>query len=121
MSHDVSKLQLAGASRDLAARDRTGRPVRAAAPRRDAVHPGGAGRASASPGPLPPFRVSWWAAGFPLAASAFAALRFAAAEPGWITDAIALTLLAVVTVAIAGRLARTLVGVSRGELRTLSS
>jgi tellurite resistance protein len=68
-----------------------------------------------------PFRVSWWAVGFPLAASAVAALRFAAAEPGWITDAIALTLLAVVTVAIAGRLARTLVGVSRGELRTLSS
>jgi len=68
-----------------------------------------------------PFRVSWWAVSFPLAASAIAALRFAAAEPGQITDAIALALLALATVTIAGLLIRTLVGVARGELRTLTT
>jgi tellurite resistance protein len=68
-----------------------------------------------------PCRVSWWAVSFPLAASAIAALRFAVAEPGWLTDAIALGLLALATLAIAGLLARTLFGLARGELRTLSS
>ena len=41
-----------------------------------------------------PFRVSWWAVSFPLAASSIAALRFAAARPGFVTDAVALVLLA---------------------------
>jgi len=50
-----------------------------------------------------PFRVSWWAVSFPLA-----------------TDAIALALLALATPTIAGLLVRTLVGIARGELRTLS-
>ena len=68
-----------------------------------------------------PFRVSWWAVSFPLAASAIAALRFAAAEPGFVTDAIALTLLALATLTIAGLLVRTLAGVARGELRALST
>lgn len=68
-----------------------------------------------------PFRVSWWAVSFPLAASAIAALRFAAGEPGLATDAIALALLAFATVIIAGLLVRTLVGVARGELRGLSA
>ena len=68
-----------------------------------------------------PFRVSWWAVSFPLAASAIAALRFAAAEPGFVTDAIALVLLALASVVIAALLVRTLFGVARGELRTLSS
>ena len=68
-----------------------------------------------------PFRVSWWAVSFPLAAAAIAALRFAAAEPGWITDAIGLGLLALASVTIAGLLVRTLVGVARGELRALSA
>jgi len=68
-----------------------------------------------------PFRVSWWAVSFPLAASAVAALRFATAEPGWFTDAIALVLLAASTLIIAGLFVRTLVGVFRGELRNLSS
>jgi len=68
-----------------------------------------------------PFRVSWWAVSFPLAASAIAALRFATAEPGLITDTIALALLALGTVVIAGLLIRTLVGIARGELRTLST
>lgn len=68
-----------------------------------------------------PFRVSWWAVSFPLAASAIAALRFAAAEPGFVTDAIALGLLALATLTITGLLVRTLAGAARGELRTLST
>lgn len=67
-----------------------------------------------------PFRVSWWAVSFPLAASAIAALKFAAAEPGAVTDVIALALLGLATVIIAGLLLRTLLGLVRGELRTLS-
>ena len=68
-----------------------------------------------------PFRVSWWAVSFPLAASATAALRFAAGRPGMLTDAIALALLALPTVTMVGMLVRTLVGVARGELRTLGT
>lgn len=67
-----------------------------------------------------PFRVAWWAVSFPLAASAIAGLRFAAAEPGLVTDAIAIALLALATIAIGGLLVRTLIGVAQGELRTLS-
>lgn len=57
---------------------------------------------------------------FPLAASSIAALKFAAAEPEAWRDAVALTPLAVATVVIVGLLARTMVGIARGELRTLS-
>jgi tellurite resistance protein len=58
-----------------------------------------------------PFRVSWWAVSFPLAACSIAALRFASAQPSLITDGIAIALL----------LGRTLVGIARSELRTLSA
>ena len=68
-----------------------------------------------------PFRVSWWAVSFPLAAAAIAAQRLAAAAPNLITDAIALALLGLATLVIAGLLVRTLAGLARGELRTLSS
>jgi tellurite resistance protein len=68
-----------------------------------------------------PFRVSWWAVSFPLSASAIAALRFAAAQPSVAADVIALGLLALATLVIAGLLARTLLGLARGELRTLSA
>ena len=68
-----------------------------------------------------PFRVSWWAVSFPLAASAIAALRFATANPGWFTNAVAVALLVLATVSILGLLARTLFGVARGELRALST
>ena len=67
-----------------------------------------------------PFRISWWAVSFPLAACSIAALRFAAAQPGMITDGIAIALLALATLIIAGLLGRTVVGLVRGELRTLS-
>lgn len=68
-----------------------------------------------------PFRVSWWAVSFPIAASAAAAARFAGAMPGLFTDAVAVVLLTVASVVIAGLAFRTLLGIARGELRTLSS
>ncbi len=68
-----------------------------------------------------PFRVSWWAVSFPLAASAIAALRFAIANPGWFTNGVAWALLILATVSILGLLARTSLGVAKGELRTLST
>ena len=68
-----------------------------------------------------PFRVSWWAVSFPLAASAIAALRFAIAEPGAVADLIALALLALATLVIVGLLVRTVLGMARGELRKLST
>ena len=68
-----------------------------------------------------PFRVSWWAVSFPLAASAIAALRFAAADKSVLSNAIAMSLLALATLVIAGLFLRTLLGLAKGELRTLST
>lgn len=68
-----------------------------------------------------PFRVSWWAVSFPLAASAICALRFADTSPSTFTNGVALLLLCVASVAILGLLLRTLRGLLAGELRTLSS
>lgn len=67
--------------------------------------------------PFHPFRVAWWAVSFPLAASAGAAIRFAAACPSRISDAIALLLLAIASIAISGLSIRTVIGMLRGELR----
>jgi tellurite resistance protein len=67
-----------------------------------------------------PFRVAWWAVSFPLAACAGAAVRFAAAQPGPVPDAIALFLLSFSSVVIAGLSIRTILGIVRGELRSLS-
>ncbi len=67
-----------------------------------------------------PFRVSWWAVSFPLAASATAALKFADYYKDWFTIGMAWLLLTAATIAIAGLLVRTLWGIARGELRTLS-
>jgi tellurite resistance protein len=67
-----------------------------------------------------PFRVSWWAVSFPLAACTIAALRFASYDPGWATNGIALALLGLVTIVIGWLLVRTLSGMARGELRALS-
>ena len=68
-----------------------------------------------------PFRVAWWAVSFPLAAIAIAALRVAIAQPVWITDALAIVLLALATLVIAGLSVRTLHGIAKGELRTLTA
>jgi tellurite resistance protein len=68
-----------------------------------------------------PFRFAWWAISFPLAASTIASLRFAESEPAWITWAIAASLVAASTLVIAWLLVKTVLGVIRGEVATLSS
>ena len=68
-----------------------------------------------------PFRVAWWAVSFPLAAAAVTALHFAVAAPNWTTDLIAMVLLGLASLVISWLLVRTLSGIVRGELRTLSS
>lgn len=67
-----------------------------------------------------PFRLAWWAVSFPLAAAAIAALRIDLALQGPVYDVVAVALLALSTVVIAALLIRTLLGVARGELKTLS-
>ncbi|MFC6774928.1 SLAC1 anion channel family protein [Methylobacterium gregans] len=67
-----------------------------------------------------PFRVSWWGVSFPLAAAAVAALRVAMAEQAPATDGLALALLGLATLVIGWLLGRTLLGLARGELRTLT-
>jgi len=67
-----------------------------------------------------PFKVSWWAVSFPLAACVIAGLKFSVSSPGWVPDVIAIALLAFATLVIGGLLVRTLLGIARGELRTLS-
>lgn len=68
-----------------------------------------------------PFRVSWWAVSFPLAASSVAALRFAAAQPGIVTDTVALALLTLATLVMAALLLGTLLDIAKGGLRNLST
>ena len=68
-----------------------------------------------------PFKVSWWAVSFPLATSAIAAVRFGSASAGLVTDAIAILLLGFATLAIFALLLRTLWGIARGELGTMSA
>lgn len=68
-----------------------------------------------------PFRVSWWAVSFPLAGCAIAALRVASAMPGTLVNATALVLLALATIIIVALFVRTVAGVLRGELRTLTT
>jgi len=67
-----------------------------------------------------PFRVSWWSVSFPLAASAIAGLRIALASRSMATDVIAVVLLGLASLAVTLLLLRSLFGVVRGELRTLS-
>ena len=68
-----------------------------------------------------PFRISWWAVSFPLAATSVAGLRFAGTNSSVAADIIALTLLALATITIATLMIRTLAGIAGGELRTLGS
>jgi len=68
-----------------------------------------------------PFRVSWWAVSFPLAASAIAALRFVTAEPSFVANLISIALLSLATLVITGLSLRTVFGLINGELRTLSA
>jgi tellurite resistance protein len=57
----------------------------------------------------------------PLAAASIAALRFAVAQPGLVTDVIAIGLLTLATLVIAALLGQTVVGLFKGELRSLSA
>jgi tellurite resistance protein len=68
-----------------------------------------------------PFRFSWWAVSFPLAASAIAGLRMSIGMPGPFMAALAIVLLAGASLAIALLFGRTLIGLARGEMRTLSA
>jgi tellurite resistance protein len=67
-----------------------------------------------------PFRVGWWAASFPLASSAGAAMRYAGFEGSAWTAAIALALLSIATGAILALLAFTIKGIVQGDLQRLS-
>jgi tellurite resistance protein len=67
-----------------------------------------------------PFRVAWWAASFPLAASAVAALRYAAVADSPVMDAIAQLILGIATFVIGLFAVQTLAGIARGRLRELS-
>jgi tellurite resistance protein len=67
-----------------------------------------------------PFRVSWWAASFPLAASAGAAIRYADHAASLAADVIAVLALAVATLTIAVFLVQTLGGVVKGQLKALA-
>jgi tellurite resistance protein len=67
------------------------------------------------------FRVAWWAASFPLAATASTGLRYAAHANSLVTDAIAAVLLAIATVVILALAWRTVTGIVKGELQALTS
>jgi tellurite resistance protein len=67
-----------------------------------------------------PFKVSWWAASFPLAATAVAALKFAEHARHPATDAIAGMILAIASLIIAVFAVQTLGGVAKGRLKELS-
>lgn len=66
-----------------------------------------------------PFRLSWWAASFPLAAATLAALRYAGHAAHPVADGLALLLLAITTACVAVFAAQTLRAVFKGELGTL--
>ncbi|MFT0866483.1 SLAC1 anion channel family protein [Pseudomonas sp. CAM1A] len=67
-----------------------------------------------------PFRLSWWSVGFPLAAAAGCALRYAGHAPGLFSNGVAILLLAGATLMILGMAMRTLYGVLQGRLRELA-
>jgi tellurite resistance protein len=66
------------------------------------------------------FHTSWWAVGFPLAAMSNAALKFAVHQPSWPAQAFALAILAFTTLVVFSMSVRTIAGIVRGELRTLT-
>ncbi len=67
-----------------------------------------------------PFRLTWWATSFPLAAASIAALKFSAINPGAFAVALAWAALAVATLCIGALLMSSLIALGRGELRTVS-
>jgi len=67
-----------------------------------------------------PFRVGWWAVSFPLASLAIAGFRMAEVAEEPLVDALAWVLLAGASIAVAWLAVRTLHGVVRGELKSLT-
>ncbi|MFJ5299068.1 SLAC1 anion channel family protein [Pseudomonas sp. NPDC088368] len=67
-----------------------------------------------------PFRLSWWAVSFPLAAATVTALRYAAYKPNLFTHSVALTLLASVTLILLWMALRTAVATLQGNLKALA-
>lgn len=67
-----------------------------------------------------PFRLSWWSVGFPLAAAAGCALRYAEHAPGVLSNAVAILLLAGATLVILVMAMRTVSGAMHGRLRELA-
>jgi tellurite resistance protein len=67
-----------------------------------------------------PFRVGWWAVGFPLAMACLPALHFATTEPRPITNVIALGLLTIATATVVGLSAQTVIGLARRDWWRLS-
>lgn len=67
-----------------------------------------------------PFRIAWWAVSFPMAASAVAAIRFAAARPAVVPNAVALLLLSLASLVVGYLTLRTAIGILRGELKALT-
>jgi tellurite resistance protein len=68
-----------------------------------------------------PFKLSWWAVSFPLAASAAASIRYAMFAQTLLTNVIACVFLAIATLIILALFIRTLTGIFRGELQMLSN
>jgi tellurite resistance protein len=68
-----------------------------------------------------PFRTSWWAVSFPLAALTIASLKVAALQPDWPARVLAMALLALTSATIAALAWRTLAGIARGQLKALTS
>jgi tellurite resistance protein len=66
-----------------------------------------------------PFRVSWWAVSFPLAAATVASLHFSADIPSVVNRAVAVLLLGITTSIVFALMVRTVRGLLRGELRQL--
>lgn len=66
-----------------------------------------------------PFKLSWWAASFPLAACAIASLQVAAAAESPLADGMAVLLLAFASLVIGVLLLRTLRSVGQGRLREI--
>ncbi len=67
-----------------------------------------------------PFHTSWWAVSFPLAAMSNAALKFNLHQPSAPAHAFAIAVLAFATFVILLMSLRTIAGIARGELRTLT-
>jgi tellurite resistance protein len=68
-----------------------------------------------------PFRMSWWSVSFPLAACADAAMSYSSSTQEPVAGMLAVVLLALASVVIALLFIRTIWGIVRGELRTLSN